>query len=70
MKKKDVINLVLLSINDYDLIGEDENLKKEFIKITYKMDENAILDSKQKIIDKLLRKGYKYQSIIRVLEDV
>ena len=48
---------------------EINHIRKEFIKITFKMNPDEIADNKQKIIDKLLRKGYKYQTIIKIMEE-
>ena len=67
--KKDVINLVLSSINQYDLLGEYVNLKRDFLKITYRLSKEDIKTQKQKIIDKLLRKGYQYKDIAIVMEE-
>ena len=66
--KKDVINLVLSSINQYDLLDEINNLKFDYLKITIKMDENQLKENRQKIIDKLLRKGYSFKDIDNVLK--
>ena len=67
--KKDIINLVLSSRNQYDLLGEYENLKRDYLKITYRLSKNEIKEQKQKIIEKLIRKGYQYKDIIIVMEE-
>ena len=67
--KKDIINLVLSSRNQYDLLGEYDNLKRDYLKITYRLSENEVKEQKQKIIEKLIRKGYQYKDIINVMEE-
>ena len=48
-------------IDDIFYDGEDENLKKEFEKLQHKGVE------KQKIIQKLLQKGFQYNSIKKLM---
>lgn len=68
---------------DYDLINWsiskiDSNLKKDdylkcqrdYHKITFKLEKGQILEKKQKIIEKLLRLGYHYDDIKKVLEGI
>ena len=46
-----------------------QKIKKDYLKITIKMNEKQIKENKQKIIEKLLRKGYNFTDIKSVMED-
>ena len=48
---------------DEKSFSEKENLKKEFLKLTIYLSKEGIKEKKQKIIAKLLSRGYSYQDV-------
>lgn len=64
--KDDIIKNTLLYLEKDE--HENEKLKNEFIKITYKLDKNEIILKKDKIIKKLLMHGFNYSDIINEID--
>ena len=67
--KDEVIKIVIEQLNK-DLIydNEKEKIYNDYLKITIKMDNEEKNNQKQRIIERLLRKGYRFYDIIDVIE--
>lgn len=65
--KDDLIQSVIQNLKK-DNEQEIDNLKKEFVKIVFKMDKLEINEQKDKIIKKLMMHGYVYSDIIKTID--
>lgn len=66
--KNEVIKYGLSQIIDSEFLDSDKiKLQQEFLKMTYKLSKNEIFNKKDKIISKLLMRGYSYNDIIELV---
>ena len=67
--KDELINNKLNHLNKEEYkINENEKIKKEFIKMTFKMKKEEIINQKDKIIKRLMMHGFSYSDIINTID--
>lgn len=67
--KEDICQEVISSLDLNEIQSQDDlKLQREYDKIVMKLDKEEILKNKEKIINRLLRKGFSYSNIIKLIE--
>ena len=63
-------DMIMDRLNKVELPSDKKNLEKDYYKIKAKLERKSLPNSNSRVIEKLLQKGYRYEDIKSVVNEI